>query len=289
MERNVERMRVLDHSWVLFLSLWSVLFPRLLVVRHCRRCCCRRRCRRRRCCRCAPCSFRPSARDHDHKWAARGPRGASGAPGASGTVLGPSCVVLGLSWKLLGLSWSGIWGRLRAILEGPRRPGSAPGPPGRPFVVVVAASGPPRRRRPPPPPPLPRSIPPRSPLLFLPLDAASSKKIPAFPSLPPPLPPPPCPPRSLESLPPFLPSPPRRPSSPPVLLILRSSSLLVLSIPSRGRRSENGQICQTSTGNVCIYWPSAPPSAVPGLWVRSLLSARWDLVVGLSGASWRQF
>ena len=196
MERNVERMRVLDHSWVLFLSLWSVLFPRLLVVRHCRRCCCRRRCRRRRCCRCAPCSFRPSARDHDHKWAARGPRGASGAPGASGTVLGPSCVVLGLSWKLLGLSWSGIRGRLRAILEGPRRPGSAPGPPGRPFVVVVAASGPPRRRRrpPPPPPPLPRSIPPRSPLLFLPLDAASSKKIPAPP--PPPHPALPCSPHS---------------------------------------------------------------------------------------------
>ena len=40
---------------------------------------------------------------------------------------------------------------------------------------------------------------------------------------------------------------------------------------------------------VITEWPSAHPAIVPGLWVRGLLSVRWDLVVGLSGASWRQF
>ena len=38
-----------------------------------------------------------------------------------------------------------------------------------------------------------------------------------------------------------------------------------------------------------IYWPSAHPATVPGWWVRGLLSVRWDLVVGLSGASWSKF
>ena len=37
-----------------------------------------------------------------------------------------------------------------------------------------------------------------------------------------------------------------------------------------------------------IYWPSAHPATVPGLWARGLLSIRWDLVVGPSGASWKQ-
>ena len=36
-------------------------------------------------------------------------------------------------------------------------------------------------------------------------------------------------------------------------------------------------------------WPSAYPATVPGLWVKGLSSVRWDLVVGLSGASWKQF
>ena len=38
-----------------------------------------------------------------------------------------------------------------------------------------------------------------------------------------------------------------------------------------------------------IYWPSAHPATVPGWWVRGLLSVRWDLVVGISGASWNKF
>ena len=38
-----------------------------------------------------------------------------------------------------------------------------------------------------------------------------------------------------------------------------------------------------------IYWPSAHPATVPALWVRGLLSVRWDRVVGLSAASGRQF
>ena len=37
------------------------------------------------------------------------------------------------------------------------------------------------------------------------------------------------------------------------------------------------------------YWPSAHPATVPGWWVRGLLSVRWDLVVGLSGAFGRHF
>ena len=35
--------------------------------------------------------------------------------------------------------------------------------------------------------------------------------------------------------------------------------------------------------------PSAHPATVPGLWLRGLLSVRWDLVVRLSGASGQQF
>ena len=34
--------------------------------------------------------------------------------------------------------------------------------------------------------------------------------------------------------------------------------------------------------------PSAHPATVPGLWLRGLLSVRWDLVVSLSGASSKQ-
>ena len=38
-----------------------------------------------------------------------------------------------------------------------------------------------------------------------------------------------------------------------------------------------------------IYWPSAHPATVPGLWVRGILNMRWDLAVGPSVASWKQF
>ena len=39
-----------------------------------------------------------------------------------------------------------------------------------------------------------------------------------------------------------------------------------------------------------IYWPSAHPATVPGLWVRALLSVSWDLVVGLPlGGSFEAF
>ena len=38
-----------------------------------------------------------------------------------------------------------------------------------------------------------------------------------------------------------------------------------------------------------IYWPSAHPATVPGWWVRGLMDVGCDLVVGLSGASGRQF
>ena len=92
---------------------------------------CRRRCRRRRCCRCAPCSFRPSARDHDHKWAARGPQGASGALGASGTIgalvrrLG---ALLEASWAVLERYLGPSSGDLRRPPAPRKRPG-APGPP----------------------------------------------------------------------------------------------------------------------------------------------------------------
>ena len=34
--------------------------------------------------------------------------------------------------------------------------------------------------------------------------------------------------------------------------------------------------------------PEARPATVPGLWLRCLLDVRWDIVGGLSGASWRQ-
>ena len=38
-----------------------------------------------------------------------------------------------------------------------------------------------------------------------------------------------------------------------------------------------------------IYWPSAHPATVHGLWFRGLLDVRWDLVRSLSGAFPRQF
>eukprot|EP00959_Pyramimonas_sp_CCMP1952_P422194 8844238-Pyramimonas_sp.AAC.1 len=62
-----------------------------------------------------------------------------------------------------------------------------------------------------------------------------------------------------------------------------------LSLVSGRRRAPDQERGGGGVWRRTVEWPSAYPATVPGWWVRDLVDSGWDLVVGFSGASVRQF